>query len=87
MSDYAEGTKLVPHRIEIEVDPENRRLSHVGVGYFVRLPSGRMHPGGYTWHSPRGNYASAPQEHVDKLQEVVDELLQAAAHSEGVELS
>ena len=85
MGDYAPGTKLEPYRIEIEVD-ENRRLSHVGVGYFLRLPSGKVHQGGYTWHSPRGSYAQGPAESVAKLQEVVDELLKAAAEYEEVEL-
>ena len=86
MGDYASGTKLEPYRIEIEVDPQTLKLSHVGIGYFIRLPSGRAHEGGYTWHSPRGQYAMAPREHTDKLQEVVDELLKAAAEHEGIDL-
>jgi hypothetical protein len=84
--DYALGAKLEPIRIEIEVEPQTLRLSHVGVGYFVRLASGKVHEGGYTWHSPKGNYAQGPQEHIADLQRVVDALLKNAAEHEGVEL-
>jgi hypothetical protein len=84
--DYAPGAKLEPVRIEIEVDPQTFRLSHVGIGYHVRLPSGRMHEGGYTWHSPKGDYAQGPAEHIADLQRVVDALLGDAASYEGVEL-
>lgn len=83
--DFGPGAKLEPVRIEIEVDPQTLRLSHVGVGYFVRLPSGRVHESGYTWHSPRGQYAQGPPQSVAKLQEIVDELLTAARDYEGVE--
>lgn len=83
--DYALGAKLKPYRIEIEVD-ENLKLSHVGIGYNVQLPSGRLHESGFTWHSPKGDYAQAPTEHVTALQLVVDALLLAAAEHEGVEL-
>jgi len=84
MGDYAPGAKLEPVRIEIGLDPQTLQLAHVGIGYFIRLPSGRTHSGGYTWHSPQGQYAMAPREHMDKLQEVVDELLRAAREYEGL---
>lgn len=83
--DYASETKLEPIRIEIEVDSQ-LRLSHVGIGYFLRLPSGRVHESGYTWHSPLGNYAQGPPEHIAALQVVINALLKDAADYEGVQL-
>lgn len=83
--DYAPGTTLKPVMVNITFD-ENLQIAHCGVGYHLTLPSGRVHDGGFTWHSPQGDYAHGPGEHVSALQAVMDELLRAAAAHEGVEL-
>lgn len=83
--DYAPGTRLVPVMVNITFD-EDLVLAHVGIGYHLVMPSGRLHEGGFTWHSPRGDYARGPDEHMDRLQAVMNELLAAAAAHEGVEL-
>ena len=84
--DYAAGTTLKPVLVNVTLD-EHLQIDHVGIGYHLVLPSGRVHDGGYTWHSPRGDYAQGPPEHIAKLQAVMDELLRAAAEHEGVGLS
>jgi hypothetical protein len=85
MGDYASGTTLKPTVVNIEFDAD-LKLSHVGIGYRLILPSGRSHDGGFTWHSPEGGYAQAPKEQAERLQACMDALLEAAAKHEGVEL-
>lgn len=85
MSDYAPGTILKPIIVNVTFGPD-LRINHVGIGYHLQLPSGRIHEGGFTWHSPRGGYAHAPDEHMAKLQLVMDELLRATSAHEGVDL-
>lgn len=83
--DWAPGTRLQPGIVNIEA-AEDGHLRHVGVGYHVVAPSGRVvHSGGFTWHSPDGDYAQAPAEHVRALTRSVAALLAAAAEAEGVE--
>lgn len=83
--DYAPGTTLKPVMVNITFDDE-LRIAHCGVGYHIVKPSGRVNEGGFTWHSPVGDYAHGPAEHIAKLQSCMDELLKAAAEYEGVEL-
>jgi hypothetical protein len=45
-----------------------------------------VHQGGYTWHSPGGDYAQGPPEHIAQLQTVMDALLRDAARYEGISL-
>lgn len=85
MSDYAAGTVLRPVMVNITFD-ESLRIAHCGIGYHVVLPSGRIHDSGFTWHSPGGDYAQGPTEHIARLQSVMDELLRAAANHEGIDL-
>lgn len=85
MGDYAAGTILRPVMVNVTFD-EDLRMAHVGIGYHIVLPSGRVHDGGFTWHSPRGDYAHGPDEHINRLQAVMDELLRTAAAHEGVQL-
>lgn len=82
--DWGQGTKLRPIVINVTVD-EGGQIDHVGIGYRIVTPSGREHNGGFTWHSPKGGYASAPAEHIDGLQRIVTALLRAAAEHEGIE--
>ncbi len=84
-SDYAPGTKLQPVMVNITFD-KHLQIDHCGIGYHLVLPSGRVHDGGFTWHSPRGDYAQGPDEHIARLQAVMDDLLRAAATHEGVDL-
>jgi hypothetical protein len=84
--DYAPGTTLEPVMVNITFD-DQLRIAHCGIGYHLTLPSGRVVDGGFTWHSPGGDYAHGPGGHISDLQAVMDELLRAAADHEGVELA
>lgn len=85
MSDYVAGTVLRPVMVNITFD-EQLQIAHCGLGYQIVLPSGRVHDGGFTWHSPQGSYAQGPPDPIARLQTVMDELLRAAADHEGIEL-
>lgn len=84
--DWGPGTKLRPVMVNITFD-DKLDLAHVGVGYHMVLPSGLVQDGGFTWHSPGGDYAHAPDAHVAALEGVMKALLVAAADAEGVTLS
>lgn len=72
--DWGEGARLEPLMVNIAVDPTTLAISHVGIGYHVRLPSGKRHPSGFSW-----------TDYDPGLQRFVDEMLAAAAEHEGVE--
>ena len=69
------GTTLEVVGINVIVDSDNH-VSGVGIGYHLRLPSGRLLPSGYTWNPP--------PKRARQLQRLVDELLEAAREHEGV---
>jgi hypothetical protein len=77
VGDWGSGTRLIPVMVNVTVD-ESRSVNHVGIGYHLWLPSGKMHQSAYTWAVPADTY--------QRLQAVIDELLSAAAEHEGVSL-
>lgn len=83
--DYGHGAILRPIMVNITFDG-SLQVDHVGIGYHVLLPSGRVHESGYTWHSPRGGLAVGPSEHIGPLQDCMTALLKAAAEHEGIAL-
>lgn len=85
IGDWGPGTTLAPGIINITTD-ELGVIDHVGIGYHLVTPSGERHPGAFTWHSPKGQYAQGPSDKIDQLQAAVTALLRAAAEYEGVEL-
>ena len=71
--DWGPGARLEPLVVNITVDSEGV-VMHVGVGYHLRLPSGRAHASGFSW-----------DDHCPDAQPFVDRLLAAAAAHEGVD--
>lgn len=83
--DWGPGARLVQLHVEMDVDPDDLHVTHAGIGYHVRVPSGKQHPGGLTVHSPDGNYAIAPRSLAARLEEIAREMAQMAAAHEGLQ--
>ena len=81
--DWHPDATLKPGIINITVD-DTGKINHVGIGYEVVLPSGRVATSkGWTWHSPPAEI-KAPAPTIRSLQNVVDKLLIAATEAEGL---
>jgi hypothetical protein len=61
--DWNPDARLRQLHIEIDLSDADSHVTHAGIGYFVRLPSGREHPGGVTVHSPGGDPYVVPPDH------------------------
>lgn len=83
--DWAPDTKIEPTLVNVTFNADGA-INHIGIGYRVILPSGDVvAERGYTWHSPDGDYAHAPAEHVESVSAAMRALLDAAAAAEGVD--
>ncbi len=84
MGDWAPGTKTRTIIVNIETD-EAEKISHVGIGYHLLLPSGRIaHSSGWTWHGDADEHDGDP-ELVEQLQAIVDRIRADLAEHEGLE--
>jgi hypothetical protein len=80
--DWAPGSRATNRLVQIVVDDEGR-VRHCGIGFHVVSPNGRVltTSGGHTWG---GHDSQPPQPWLDRLQEMVDELVREADEFEGL---